>query len=54
MNSYIFVRKSMLEMDKIFTGSTLFTTLIDDYAEVLLLRSPTLLEPLFFESVQDH
>lgn len=51
MSSYIFVRKTLEEMERVFRGNILFTTLIDDYAEVLLLRSPTRLEPLFFESV---
>ena len=53
-HSYIFVRKSFQEMSTIFNGSTLFTPLIEDYAEVLLLRGPNLLEILFFVSISDH
>jgi hypothetical protein len=54
MDSYIFVRKSFSEMEKIFKGNILFSTLIDDFAEVLLLRSATQMELIFFESIQDH
>ena len=48
------MRKSYQEMTTIFEGAILFTPLIRDFEEVLLLRGPYMMEQIFFEAISDH
>jgi hypothetical protein len=41
-------------MATIFEGATLFTPLVRDFEEVLLLRGPYMMEQIFFEAISDH